>query len=84
MQAFFQVYISCWHEELKRPKAFKIIFLMLTYEVLFFPTTGVIIMPKVPFKKECACAVWEQSNVSGIQCGTNRYAIQFKCPLNVT
>lgn len=78
MQAFFQVCINCWHEELKRPKAFKIILLMLTYKVLFFLTNGMIVMPKVPFKKECAYADWEQSNISGIQYGTNRSAIQFK------
>lgn len=44
----------------------------------FFLTIGMIVMPKVSFKKECAYAVWEQSNVSGIQYGTNRSAIQFR------
>lgn len=78
MQAFFQVYMSCWHEELKRPKAFKIIFLMVMYEVSFFLTVRMIVTPKVPFKNECACAVWEQSSVSGIQYGTHRSAMQFK------
>lgn len=32
---------------------------MLTYKVLFFLTNGMIVTPKVPFKKECAYADWE-------------------------